>query len=75
MMNNKYCCNKLKVDFEPVLEFFNVAPTGNLFADVTALARAMEETKIDEKLTRFFFDYYDKNANGMLCYYYYKRLY
>ncbi|KAF0971945.1 hypothetical protein FDP41_009641 [Naegleria fowleri] len=57
---------KLKTEFEPVLRFFEVKPTGNLFKDLTLLAEAIEGAKIDEKLTKFFFDFYDRDGNGTI---------
>lgn len=58
--------SKLKTEFEPVLRFFEVKPTGNLFKDLTLLAEAIEGAKIDEKLTKFFFTFYDRDGNGTI---------
>ena len=52
--------NKIKTEFEPVLKFFGVNPTGNLFKDISLLTSAIETTNIDEKLTKYFFEFYDQ---------------
>lgn len=51
---------KLAAEFEPVLRFFDIKPSGNLFKDITLLSEAIEGTKIDEKLTKYFFEFYDQ---------------
>jgi len=57
---------KLKNEFEPVLKFFDVKPTGNIFQDITSLAETLSSNKhsMNDKLTRYFFDYYDVDGNG-----------
>lgn len=60
--------DKLKNEFEPVLKFFDVIPTGNIFNDITKLAEALSSTKnnMNDKITRYFFDYYDMDGNGKI---------
>lgn len=63
---NTYQSHTLKTEFEPVLRFFEVQPSGNLFRDVSTLATAIENAQINTKLTRYFFDHYDRDGNGKI---------
>ncbi len=56
--------SKIQDKIDPVLEFFGIVPSGNIFIDMQKLAEAIESDKIDNRVIKMFFDYYDRDENG-----------
>eukprot|EP01130_Rhizamoeba_saxonica_P003493 TRINITY_DN1473_c0_g2_i3.p1 TRINITY_DN1473_c0_g2~~TRINITY_DN1473_c0_g2_i3.p1 ORF type:complete len:117 (-),score=25.68 TRINITY_DN1473_c0_g2_i3:915-1265(-) len=60
-------CEKTKGDFETILKFFDIEPSGNYLADVSKIASIENiSDRIQENFFKYMFRMYDTDNNGSI---------